>query len=932
MVQTQHRPKLSRFGSLVSLPGSQKLRSRLWTKLIGWRDAFHKMAGDPARPPDTLLDLHFQSLAARGLNANQMELDSATAKLDELRWELEKRRSPGGPGSKENLEVLSPQNSAPSLSPSLARRSPSSSGLPPLATTSSQQFNWPRTQDSFSSSSSLSVPPGLTVTPSGTVPVLSLTPSPTLTRGSLPSDTSDLYMSGGTSRSPWGRPSSPRPQYYDRPASTTTTPSSSSSNRLSSGSYDYTMGGRSSSPVPEGQIPMPRYSDWTPPQRPPPAYEVPLGFAPPRFSDDVSSLRRRPPQRSWNESDLDMVYEKKPSQDRKERTSLGGVPVVKAWRESSLDPTPIKAKNDVASTLPRGYKYSSMDRGPSGMDRGPPGMDRGPSGMDRGPSGMDRGLTGMDRGPPGTDRGPPGMERGPPGIDRGPPGMERGPPGIDRGPPGMERGHLGPDLGWKSGGGTLPRSFSSQQPISRIPVPPPGGRGQPHRPLPLSMIFRLQNAFWEHQVPPQISVAPTHMSAPAAPPPSIPVIPDMPSHATVPAPPPPATEEVPRPLSPTRLQPHLPPQLADVQRVLEDIPRPLRRRGSQEHNSLAPPMPTDHRQYRQIMGRLFGRAAPKSSASEQPKAEEKLQGYLNKGSSKQAELSPEEVNFFKIPPIPEEPRPEERQEAAIPKPAEDPVFLFLDASESRVGATALLQGEVDLPVPVVVSGGQNLELRSVLKGHSSPQKSHPRRARLDPLILLLDGALTGELDVVTHALKEVNDPSLPNEEGITALHNAICGANFHIVTLLINSGANVNAADSHGWTPLHCAASCNDLQISAALVRHGAAIFATTFSDGSLAVDKCDPYREGYKECLTYLTEIEECMGETQSGVVYALWDYSAEFADELSVREGDTVTVLRKDGEGGTWWWAAHCGREGYVPRNYFGMYPRLRPQRSPL
>lgn len=446
------------------------------------------------------------------------------------------------------------------------------------------------------------------------------------------------------------------------------------------------------------------------------------------------------------------------------------------------------------------------------------------------------------------------------------------------------------------------------------------------------MIFRLQNAFWEHQVPPQISAAPPPMSAPSAPPASIPVIPDMPSHAAAPATPPAATEDVPRPLSPTRLQPHLPPQLADVQRILEDIPRPLRRRGSQEHHSLAPPLPTDHRQYRQIMGRLFGRATPKSSASEHPKAEEKLQGYLNKGSSKQAELSAEEANLIKIPPIPEEPRPEEKQETAILKPVEDPVCTFLESSESRVGASALLQGEVDLPVPVVVSGGQNLELRSVLKGHSSPRKSRPRRARLDPLILLLDGALTGELDVVTHALKEVNDPSQPNEEGITALHNAICGANFHIVNLLINGGANVNATDSHGWTPLHCAASCNDLQICAALVRHGAAIFATTFSDGSLAVEKCDPYREGYKECLTYLTEVEECMGETQSGVVYALWDYSAEFADELSVREGDSVTVLRKDGEGGTWWWAAHCGREGYVPRNYFGMYPRLRPQRSPL
>ncbi|XP_068121093.1 relA-associated inhibitor-like [Hyperolius riggenbachi] len=784
-----------------------------------------------------------------------------------------------------------------------------------------------------------------------------------------------------------------------------------------------------------------------------------------------------------------MVYEKKSSQDRAERSSLGGVPVVKAWRESSLDPAPMKSKGDTSFTLPRGYKFSSMDRVPQGMDRVPAGMvdripqgmdrvpagmvdripqgmdrvpagmvdripqgmdrvpagmvdripqgmdrvpagmvdripqgmdrvpagmvdripqgmDRVPQGMDRVPQGMDRipagmvdripqgmdrvpagmvdripqgmdrvpagmvdripqgmdrvpaGMVeripqgmdrvpqgmdrvpqvmvdripqGMDRVPAGMDRVPAGMvERIPQGFERIPQGMDRLPQGMDRIPQGMDRMLPGPDSVWKSGTGSLPRSLPPQQPISRIPVPPQGGRGQPHRPLPLSMIFQLQNAFWQHhQIPPQNYAPPSPMSIPAAPPPSIPVIPELPSPSAATPVPPPAIEEVPRPLSPTRLQPHLPDSYADVQRVLEDIPRPLRRRGSQEQTSQGPPLPTDRRQYRQIMNRLFGKATPKSSTPEQPKAEEKLQGPSVRESPIQEELVVEEPNFFKLVPIPEEPRPEEKPEATLPKP-EEPITIILEASESRVGASALVPGEGEQGVPLVITQSQTPELRSALKGRSSPRKSHPRRARLDPLILLLDGALTGELDVVNQALQEVNDPSQPNEEGITALHNAICGANYHIVNLLISSGANVNAADSHGWTPLHCAASCNDLQICSMLVRHGAAIFATTHSDGSLAVDKCDPYREGYKECLTYLTEVEQCMGETQSGVVYALWDYTAEFADELSVREGDSVTVLRKDGEGGTWWWAALCGREGYIPRNYFGMYPRIRPQRS--
>lgn len=63
-------------------------------------------------------------------------------------------------------------------------------------------------------------------------------------------------------------------------------------------------------------------------------------------------------------------------------------------------------------------------------------------------------------------------------------------------------------------------------------------------------------------------------------------------------------------------------------------------------------------------------------------------------------------------------------------------------------------------------------------------------------------------------------------------------------------------------------------------------------------------------------------MGLMNNGVVYALWDYSAEFSDELSFREGEPVTVLARDGpEELDWWWASLYGQEGYVPKNYFGV-----------
>uniref|UniRef100_A0A287BTD2 Protein phosphatase 1 regulatory subunit 13 like n=1 Tax=Sus scrofa TaxID=9823 RepID=A0A287BTD2_PIG len=487
-------------------------------------------------------------------------------------------------------------------------------------------------------------------------------------------------------------------------------------------------------------------------------------------------------------------------------------------------------------------------------------------------------------------------------------------------------------LGSVGPSGTLPRSW---QPVSRIPMPPssPQPRSAPRqRPIPLSMIFKLQNAFWEHGASrgtlpgspifsrpqpqpqpqpqllpqPQPQVQPQSQPQPQAPAPA----PQPPQQTWPPVseglPKPPAELEpepeleglltpvleasdadegaVTRPLSPTRLQPALPPEaqsvpeLEEVARVLAEIPRPLKRRGSMEQSPAVALPPTHKKQYQQIISRLFHRHGG-------PGGPEPELSPITEGSEARAG-----------PPAPAPPAP-------VPAPA------------------PLQSSPPEQP--------QSMEMRSVLRKAGSPRKV--RRARLNPLVLLLDAALTGELDVVQQAVKEMNDPSQPNEEGITALHNAICGANYPIVDFLIAAGANVNSPDSHGWTPLHCAASCNDTAICTALVQHGAAIFATTLSDGATAIEKCDPYREGYTDCATYLADVEQSMGLLHNGVVCALWDYSAEFGDELSFREGESVTVLRRDGPEETdWWWASLHGQEGYVPRNYFGLFPRVKPQRN--
>jgi apoptosis-stimulating of p53 protein 1 len=56
-----------------------------------------------------------------------------------------------------------------------------------------------------------------------------------------------------------------------------------------------------------------------------------------------------------------------------------------------------------------------------------------------------------------------------------------------------------------------------------------------------------------------------------------------------------------------------------------------------------------------------------------------------------------------------------------------------------------------------------------------------RRVSFDPLALLLDASLEGELELVRKTAMQVPNPSAANDEGITALHNAICAGHLEIV-------------------------------------------------------------------------------------------------------------------------------------------------------
>uniref|UniRef100_A0A8C2DYY2 Protein phosphatase 1, regulatory subunit 13Bb n=1 Tax=Cyprinus carpio TaxID=7962 RepID=A0A8C2DYY2_CYPCA len=422
----------------------------------------------------------------------------------------------------------------------------------------------------------------------------------------------------------------------------------------------------------------------------------------------------------------------------------------------------------------------------------------------------------------------------------------------------------------------------------------------------------------------------------------------------VPEPPPPNVDHIPRPLSPTKLTPmvHSPmryqsdAELEALRKKLANAPRPLKKRSSitepegpngpniqkllyQRFNTLAGGIEggvdgvsggggvTPFYQPSVATGEMLFDADNGNQPSETPIVPSEgtvAEDVVPQGDANDNE-PPEQAAETLTPPAPE---PSEDNNN---NPAETLAILPSPVAEASTPE------EAD-----TCPSSQPTGKRTNLKKPDSERTGHGLRVKFNPLALLLDASLEGEFDLVQRIIYEVDNPSTPNDEGITPLHNAVCAGHHHIVKFLLDFGVNVNAADSDGWTPLHCAASCNSVHLCKILVESGAAIFATTISDVETAADKCEEMEEGYIQCSQFLYGVQEKLGVMNKGVVYALWEYEAQSADELSFQKGDAITVLRrKDDTETEWWWSKLNDKEGYVPRNLLGLYPRIKPcQRS--
>jgi len=132
--------------------------------------------------------------------------------------------------------------------------------------------------------------------------------------------------------------------------------------------------------------------------------------------------------------------------------------------------------------------------------------------------------------------------------------------------------------------------------------------------------------------------------------------------------------------------------------------------------------------------------------------------------------------------------------------------------------------------------------------------------------------------------------------------------------------------DHRGWSALHCACSVARLDMIKLLLQNGAAVLARTHHSSETGIQLLPQDNPAFPQCLAYLRCMEECLGTVNSRIALAAANYKACRIDELAIRKGERLVVMRRgDPNNEMWWWLRNSGGdEGYVLRDLLALNSR--------
>lgn len=97
-----------------------------------------------------------------------------------------------------------------------------------------------------------------------------------------------------------------------------------------------------------------------------------------------------------------------------------------------------------------------------------------------------------------------------------------------------------------------------------------------------------------------------------------------------------------------------------------------------------------------------------------------------------------------------------------------------------------------------------------------------KRSRLELDREIVEAAFVGDFVRVRSLIEQGANPDARDEEGRTPLFSAVLGNSVGLVGLLLEAGCDVNARDHEGWTALHFAAQEHLPELARILLGRGA--------------------------------------------------------------------------------------------------------------
>ncbi|XP_065676442.1 protein phosphatase 1 regulatory inhibitor subunit 16B isoform X2 [Hydra vulgaris] len=158
------------------------------------------------------------------------------------------------------------------------------------------------------------------------------------------------------------------------------------------------------------------------------------------------------------------------------------------------------------------------------------------------------------------------------------------------------------------------------------------------------------------------------------------------------------------------------------------------------------------------------------------------------------------------------------------------------------------------------------------------QASHKKRIKFESNIEIIEAAARNDSDEVASFIKNGFSPNLQNEDGLSALHQAVIEDCVDVVDVLVKNGADLNIKDADFWTPLHAAVACGNFELCKYLCENGASMVEIN-TDGNMPIDLVEDnedieiYLDGKMGALYTEEELEDIRNVVREDMLRDLHD-----------------------------------------------------------